>query len=241
MPTLVHLAPEHLHRRITRSGLRGGAWSLMVGGQRVSFTEAVFAMPVLSDFSVTHQWLRELRRHDGRRFIGVYFRLPAETEVYVGRFGQEHRALPLGASVAAVRDSPAGAQIVIPKRIAASSIRAIRSLRQDVGWVETPEATTHYDCVCRMCLRPGTPNLIRRVRACYLSGMRHLATAETDVEALRALGVAQGAIERGRDRLPVEALRRFAQHPSPVVRKRIAHLLSLCGRPATHAATVGEP
>lgn len=225
MPTLVHLAPEPLRRRIERSGLRGRGWSMPVGGERVWLEEAVFAMPVSADFWTTHQWLRELRRRSRNRLVGVYFRLPSETVVYVGRFGQEHRAVPLRVAVAAVRESPAGAEIVIPGCVGVSAIRDVRALRQDVGWVETPEARSHYDCMCRMCLRPGTPNLVRRVRASYLHAMRRIATAESDAEVLKALGAVQNAIARDRDQLPKQPLMRLMRHPNPKVRARVEDLL----------------
>jgi hypothetical protein len=65
MPLLVHLASRKDVASIRRSGIR----------PHRKFN-AVFAMPVLQNFIVTHQWLRDLRRRGQRLYCGVYFRIP---------------------------------------------------------------------------------------------------------------------------------------------------------------------
>jgi hypothetical protein len=66
MPLLVHLAPKKNVGAIRRSGIKS----------RRRIDGATFAMPVLKNFIVTHQWMRELRRRGQRSFCGVYFRIP---------------------------------------------------------------------------------------------------------------------------------------------------------------------
>lgn len=78
MPVFVHLASERNLALIRRRGIAAGR----AGG--------VFAMPVTRNFQVSHQWLRELKRHGGGTIVGVYFRLPDDEPVEVGHFGGAH-------------------------------------------------------------------------------------------------------------------------------------------------------
>lgn len=226
MIQLVHLAPERLRRRIQRAGLRGSRWALAVEEGDTDLPEALFAMAVLEDFTATHQWLRELRRWGRGRMVGVYFRLPADAMVYVGRFGKPHDLLPLGEAVAKVREAPDGAEIVITDRIEPRQVTAIRRLRQDIGWIETPEGRSHFDCVCDYCIPKGTPDLIRRLRAAFEQNVQRLRKASTDEARTSALGGLATAAERAGDRLPVEKILSLQTSPSERVRVQLAHVLS---------------
>ncbi|GGF26991.1 hypothetical protein [Hymenobacter cavernae] len=76
MPTLIHLADEKETKRIIRGGIKGG-----------KYQKGVFFMPLTSDFFVSHQWLRELRRSGVQSYVGIYFKLPDEEEVWFGEYG----------------------------------------------------------------------------------------------------------------------------------------------------------
>jgi hypothetical protein len=65
MPMLVHIASEKDIGSIRCAGLR-------VPKER----NGVYAMPVLKNFMVGHQWLRELKRNGGRTLCAVHFRIP---------------------------------------------------------------------------------------------------------------------------------------------------------------------
>lgn len=70
----------HRMRYHSRSGLR------LARG--VKNGAGIFAVPVIRDFLLTHQWLRELNRRGFRTVVDVYFRLPADEIVLVGQYNE---------------------------------------------------------------------------------------------------------------------------------------------------------
>jgi len=83
-----HLGDARAASAYRRSGIRMSRGRVRASG--------VFAMPVLPDYFASHQWLRELKRRGVRTFIGVYFRIPDEEIVLVGRgrHGSDLAGLP---------------------------------------------------------------------------------------------------------------------------------------------------
>src|SRR5689334_11713773 len=108
-------------------------------------------MPLVPDFSVTYQWVRELRRWHGEKMVAVHFVLPSEEEVLVGRYATAHERLPLRDAVRRVLASPAGNEIIVTRSVRRREIVGIRNVTQLVGWTATPEAGAKNDCVCQMC------------------------------------------------------------------------------------------
>ena len=80
MTDLVHLTSERSARRIVRSGIaaRSRGWF----GDR-----GVYCMPVLRSYTLTYQWMRELRRRHPEVLVAVHVRLPDDTPITVGRYG----------------------------------------------------------------------------------------------------------------------------------------------------------
>jgi hypothetical protein len=148
MPLLVHLTAEKNVAAIRRSGIK----------PRRKFG-VIFAMPVLENFVVTHQWLRELRRRGQRSYQGVYFRIPDEEIVWFGHYNKEHVEISAAAAVGIIMkaDDPLGMQILVERRIKAWEIVKIRPLPQVVGWRYFPEAHHQKPCPCPSCVRPGQP------------------------------------------------------------------------------------
>jgi hypothetical protein len=91
MPLLVHLTPEKNVAAIRRSGIKPGK----------SFG-AIFAMPVLQNFIVTNQWLRELRRSGQGSYWGVYFRIPDDEIVWFGHYNRGHVEISAAAAVGVI-------------------------------------------------------------------------------------------------------------------------------------------
>ena len=79
MPTLVHLASEREASSIKKNGIK-------IGKHR----QGIYCMPILQNFYLSHQWLRELKRRGINTFVGVYFKLDSKTKVYAGRYNQDH-------------------------------------------------------------------------------------------------------------------------------------------------------
>jgi hypothetical protein len=139
---------------------RGGIAMSRYGG-------GVHAMPVTPNFVVSHQWLRELRRFRARpQMVGVYFRIGDDEPVRFGRYNDAPVTLTAAAAAASVMQAPdpLALQVIIPRKIAAKEIHAIRHLPQTIGWRYDPRVRNYF-CGCIMCIRPGTINGKRKRKA----------------------------------------------------------------------------
>lgn len=191
MPVFVHLTS---HRNV--ASIRRGGLALV---KRRCRPRGVYAMPVTRNFQVSHQWLRELRRHDGGTIVGIYFRVPDDEPVEVGHYNSLH--VPMTAAQAAglllaaeTRDpaterecdraskavqrqarlpsSPEGYEVIVPRRIEPSEIIRVKSLPQVVGWRYMPGANGRPPCTC-LCCSSGTygiRKLLRRVEEAEAGG-----------------------------------------------------------------------
>ena len=150
MEMFVHLTPESRVAVIRRNGIRRGRRAVgdSPGG--------VFAVPVTRNFSVSHQWLRELKRRNQGAFAGVYFRVPDGEQVWVGHYRMNHRWMSAAEAVGEF-DAAADAQgweVVIPRRIEAGELHRIRTLPQVIGWRFSPESKGKPPfCTCKFCNR----------------------------------------------------------------------------------------
>lgn len=149
MAMFVHLAPASRLALIRRNGLARSR-------HRDAAFCGVFAVPVTRYFSLSHQWLRELRRHHRGPFAGVYFRVPDAEQVWVGHYNRAHRWLSAAEAVAefAAASDGQGWQVVIPRRVEAGELHRVRRLPQVVGWRFSPEAKGKPPfCTCKFCNR----------------------------------------------------------------------------------------
>lgn len=169
---LVHLIDERSTASVKRSGLRGGACTISACGESVALVEAVYAMPVLPNFFASHQWLRELKRRGMRSIAAAYFRERANTHVWVGRYDDEHRLVPLGHAAGLImrEPDPRGWQLVLPRSIPAKAIHAIRTVPQVIGWRFHPASHDQapWKCLCEFCIRsargePKSRAFLRRI------------------------------------------------------------------------------
>ncbi|MFB9360601.1 HEAT repeat domain-containing protein [Actinoplanes nipponensis] len=223
MTDLVHLTPQHSARRVARTGIaaRSRGWF----GDR-----GVFCMPVLPSFTLTHQWVRELRRWHPGVLAAVQLRLPGDEPVTVGRYGVPPQRLTAARAAALVRElaDPRGYEVFVPRAVTAAEIRHVRSIPQGVGWRYLPGAHGTRPCACPRCLAAGTPGAakIRRrfspdgpapTKPELMAALRAATTSEEIIEALWMLG--------GRRRGGAEELAYLAVHPDPEVREALAELL----------------
>jgi hypothetical protein len=88
MPILVHLADEKHSKKILNGGIKIGKTK-----------KGIYCMPVLQNFYVTHQWLRELKSAGAKTYVGVYFRIDSSELVYAGKYTHPHRHIPLGEAI----------------------------------------------------------------------------------------------------------------------------------------------
>jgi hypothetical protein len=127
MADFVHITSVRAARRIERTGIAARS-------HRVAEGRGVYCMPVLASFTLTHQWVRELRRWHGGVLVAVHLRLPDDEPVTVGRFGQPPREVTAAEAVAVVREltDPRGYELFVPRAVAAAEVRRIRNVPQGV-------------------------------------------------------------------------------------------------------------
>lgn len=160
MTLFVHIADERDAAAIRRSGLTLPRVRSIRG-------EGIFAMPVILDFQVTHQWVRELKRSRFNTAVGVYFRIPDDDPVSAGLYNEEKQAMTASEAAALLQRSRLlGFETRVPPSIEARAIHAIRRLPQTVGWRYFPGAHDRgIFCGCSSCQRGNFGS--RKIRQAY--------------------------------------------------------------------------
>jgi len=157
MVMLVHVTAAKLEPKIRRSGLRA--------------RYGIYAFPVLPNFTLTHQWTREILKWKRQPMIGVYFRIPDDEVVRFGRYGRVMRTLPAARVIGEIRKEAdaRGFQIIIDRTIAADEIARAAPLRGVIGWRHMPDAHGRKPCGCPGCVARGEPGG-RKLRLRYHRG-----------------------------------------------------------------------
>ena len=187
-------------------------------------------MPVLPSFTLTYQWVRELRRWHSGVLVAVHLRLPDDQPVTVGPYGASPREATAAQAVAAVRelDDPRGYEVFVPRAISTAEIRRIRDVPQGVGWRYLPAAHGWRPCPCPACLPRGAYKVAKlrrrfpydeppRPKSELMTRLGTAATADEIIDVLCQLG-------RGR-RGGAEELAYLADHPDPHVRDTLESVL----------------
>jgi hypothetical protein len=146
MAMFVHLTVEKNLKAILRSGITHLA-------KHGTETVGVFAVPVTKNFYISHQWLRELKRRSSSPIVAIYFRLPDDTLVFVGRYNQEHVQMTAAEAVATMMncENHEGYEVIVPRKITKAEIHHWRGLSQVLGWRYYPEAHGKKPCGCSYC------------------------------------------------------------------------------------------
>ena len=126
MAMFVHLAPEKYAKKIRRSGMSELTRS------RVHPT-GIYATPLVRNFFLSHQWLRELTRGGAGPMVGIYFRLPNDQVVWVAHYAKPHQRMTAAQTVALLQSR--GAADPYPalsqrERVYRASCRCFRPPRQ---------------------------------------------------------------------------------------------------------------
>jgi hypothetical protein len=166
MVMLVHIADDRSREKIRRAGIvpcrarREALWG-------------VFCMPVLPNYFLSHQWLRELKRRGVRTLVGVHFRVPDQEPVVVGHYNREHLPMTCARAVRLIMnvDDARGFEIVVPRKVIPREIHAIRRVSQVVGWRYFPDAHGRRPCGCPVC-QPRGEIRSRRLREVYEASLR---------------------------------------------------------------------
>jgi len=223
MAEFVHITTVRVTRRVERSGVAARSHG-RAGGR------GVYCMPVLPSFTLTYQWMRELRRWHPGLLVAVHLRLPDDEPVTVGRYGEPPRAVTAAEAVAVVRglDDPRGYEVFVPRAVTCAEVRRVRDVPQGVGWRYLPGAHGRRPCPCPGCLPRGGYKVARlRRRFPYdeppgpkselMARLRAAVTADEIIDVLCDLG-------RGR-RGGAEELAYLADHPDPHVRDTLEGVL----------------
>lgn len=144
MPILVHLADERDTRSILKTGIKPG-----------KYRSGIYCMPVLPNFYVTHQWLRELKRNGVKTYIDVYFRIPSSQMVFAGKYNKAHKHITLGEAIKEIMSmhDPLGYELIIDRKILPAEIKRTRNLPQVTGWRYKPASKGTKPCTCDYCIK----------------------------------------------------------------------------------------
>ncbi len=146
MASFIHIADKNREPAILRNGIKST--------KRRSGVRGVWAMPVVPNFTTTHQWARELRRRPIRTLICVQFNIPDEDLVLVGKYNGEKLEMTAAEAVAAVlvHTDPMGLEVVIPRKITAKEITRTYLAPRITGWRYYPTAKGKPPfCHCKWC------------------------------------------------------------------------------------------
>ena len=149
MASFIHLCDAKNLHSIRRNGI---TFARIKGAGR---TTGIYATPVLPDFYVTHQWVRELRRRGVRLFLAVQFRIPDDEPVDVGRYCDNPLATTASGAHRVFREhvDPQGLEVVIPRKIKPGEIYRITKPPQKVGWRYFPGSHGQRPCACPYCMK----------------------------------------------------------------------------------------
>jgi hypothetical protein len=155
MPRLIHLAPETASKRIRRNGIAPRRIKHKVEG----FDRLVWVFPQLPSYTLSHQWLRELKRSGARTLVAVDLDIAGDELVLVGHFGRLPQRMTADEAVALIRGQadPRGYEMLIPRRVEPAEIVRLRTLAQGIGWRYWPEAKAadRRPCDCPACVPRG--------------------------------------------------------------------------------------
>lgn len=171
MPLFVHIAPEPEARKIVRNGIRAQKLKGWIDG----CDRFVWAFPVLESYTLTHQWMRELKRSGQTTLSAITFKTPDGERVFARHFSNAPVAMTAAEAVAVIRSVPdaRGYEIVIPRRIQPAEIKGVRILPRAIGWRYYPDAKNKplKTCDCPCCMPKGEVNAAR-YRARVLEEMK---------------------------------------------------------------------
>jgi hypothetical protein len=222
----VHLTRVSAERSILRGGIRGQKLRVPTGKDSFHLVErGIFAMPVVTSFWTTYQWLRELRHWHDERMVAVHFRIPDDELVLVGKYSGIHAPMTAAEAARWVTNTPEGAQVIIPRGIRRKELLRTVAMTQLVGWTGTPPSDPRWTCLCAACVPRGSRDLMRKVRgrvAGALLAARKAATPEERRAALQQLDI---PLERAAGRIDPTPLLTHARSTDAATRRIVVHLL----------------
>lgn len=182
MPIFVHLTSEKNSKKILENGIKATEINDEI-------KKGIYCMPVLQNFMISHQWLRELKRSGQNNIIGVYFKLKADELVWFGHYNKSHVRITAADAVKAMMDSEDGQgfEIIIPRTITRKEIYKLRQIPQVIGWRYYPGSHQKKLCLCPACIQKGTFKSTRIRESKYHELLAKLRTEKNELEILNLL------------------------------------------------------
>lgn len=87
--------------------------------------------------------------------MAVYFSLPDDEQVWVGRYSGPHRHCGANEATKEIMDSPdaEGFEVIVERSIKPGEIRRVRAVPQVMGWRYLPRQHQRRPCLCPYCSR----------------------------------------------------------------------------------------
>jgi hypothetical protein len=160
MAQFIHLFDESDAASIKRSGIR-------IAKAKWRKSPGVFLFPLTENFVVSHQWMRELRRHRGQSLLAARIRLNDAELVLLGKFNKDPIEVTASRAIGIVRQhlDPLGLEVILPRSVRPKEIESLYRPPKVVGWRYYPAARGRRPCDCPYCQR-GEP-FSRRIRESY--------------------------------------------------------------------------
>lgn len=147
MVSFIHISDKKNEQAILRNGIKSSKLRIGLRG--------VYAMPIVPDFTTTHQWSRELKRSGIRTLICVQFRMLDREPVLVGTYNREKLEMTAAEALGTIlnHSDPMGLEVVIPRSIARREIMRTYLAPRITGWRYYPAAKGRAPCHCKWCNR----------------------------------------------------------------------------------------
>lgn len=171
MARLVHIAPESEAKKIKRNGISPRRMKGWIEGH----DRFVWAFPVLESYTITHQWMRELKRSGANTLVAVTIKIPDKEPVAVRHYASAPKVVAAAEAVRAIReaDDKLGWETVILRRVESDEIQGVRILPKGIGWRYFPDAKNKpfKTCDCPYCMPRGEVKAAR-YRARVIANMK---------------------------------------------------------------------
>jgi hypothetical protein len=166
MPRLIHLAPDRLAKKIALTGIKPSRVSPGAAYPELAdITRAIWTFPVLPSFTMSYQWLRELKRcrKSPRTIVAVTFKIDDDEQVLVRYFNQTPVRMRAADAVGLIlrHANPLGYEIIVTRAIKAREVVRVWIPPQKVGWRANTDRPLRT-CPCFVCIPAGLRNSARR-------------------------------------------------------------------------------
>lgn len=148
MVSFVHIADKNDEASIVKNGISAA--------KRKVGPRGVYAVPVVPNYSTTHQWARELKRGGARTLVCVQFRIPNDELVLVGKYNGEQFEMTASEAAATFQThtEAVGFEVIVPRKIMPKEIARTYLAPRVTGWRYYPEAKGRKPfCHCKFCNR----------------------------------------------------------------------------------------